>query len=34
MSEWIATLPPLSDEDREAIDRAMEEMYDEDGLPR
>jgi hypothetical protein len=34
MAEWIAALPPLTDEDRKAIDRAMEEMYDENGLPR
>lgn len=30
--EWIRA--NITDEDRQAIDRAVEEMYDEDGLPR
>lgn len=34
MDEWIASLPSITDEDRRAIDTAMEEMHDEDGLPR
>lgn len=29
---WIRA--NITDEDRAAIDRAVEEMYDEDGLPR
>ena len=29
-----AELPTLDADDRAAIDRAMEEMYDEDGLPK
>jgi hypothetical protein len=31
--EWLASLPPLTDEDRAEIDRIMKDMYDEDGLP-
>jgi len=31
---WIASLPPVSEEDRRTIDRFMAEMYDEHGLPR
>jgi hypothetical protein len=34
MRELIAALPPLSDEDKADMDRIMEEMYDENGLPR
>ncbi len=34
MTEWLASLPPISEEDRREIDRAMEEMYDESGLPQ
>jgi hypothetical protein len=34
IAEWIASLPPMNDEDRREVDRAMEEMYDENGLPR
>jgi hypothetical protein len=34
MDEWIASLPPLTDEDRREMDRMMEEMYDENGLPK
>jgi hypothetical protein len=33
MRELIAMLPKLTEEDKAAIDRAMEEMYDERGLP-
>lgn len=29
-----AELPALNADDRAAIDRAMEDMYDEDGLPK
>lgn len=34
MKEWIASLPSISEEDRREIDSAMEDMYDENGLPR
>jgi hypothetical protein len=34
MQEWIASLPPVSEEASREIDRMMEDMYDEDGLPR
>ena len=34
MDAWIASLPPLTDEDRREMDRVMEEMYDENGLPK
>lgn len=32
--EWLASLPPVTDEDRAEINRIMEDMYDEDGLPK
>ena len=32
LMKWLAA--NITDEDRAAIDRTMEEMYDEDGLPR
>jgi len=34
LREWVDGLPPLTDADRRAIDQAMEDMYDENGLPR
>jgi hypothetical protein len=34
MAKWLASLPPITDEGRREIDRMMEEMYDDDGLPR
>ena len=34
MRELIAKLPKLTEEDKAAIDRAMEDMYDERGLPK
>ena len=32
--EWLASLPPVTDEDRAEINRIMEDMYDEYGLPK
>lgn len=29
-----ALIPQLTDEDKRSIDQAMEDMYDEDGLPK
>jgi hypothetical protein len=34
MKEWLASLPPISEGDRREIDRTMQDMYDENGLPR
>ena len=34
MRELIAMLPKLTDAEKAEMDREMEEMYDEDGLPR
>jgi hypothetical protein len=34
LEDWLATLPPVTEEDRREIDRAMQEMYDETGLPK
>ena len=34
MRSWLASLPPISAEDSREMDRIMEEMYDEKGLPR
>ena len=34
MKRLRAALPKLTDEDRRAIKQAMEDMYDEDGLPK
>jgi hypothetical protein len=34
MRELLAMLPTLTDEDRAEIDRRMEDMYDERGLPK
>jgi hypothetical protein len=32
--QWLASLPPVTEEDRAEINRIIEDMYDEDGLPR
>jgi len=32
--EWLASLTPVTDEDRAEIDRIMQDMYDEWGLPK
>jgi len=32
--EWLASLPPVTDEDKAEIARIMQDMYDEDGLPK
>jgi hypothetical protein len=34
MERLRAMLPKLTDEDRRAIDRAMDDLYDENGLPK
>jgi hypothetical protein len=34
INEWLGTLPPVTDEDRAEIQRIMDDMYDEDGLPK
>jgi hypothetical protein len=34
MKRLRAMLPQLTDEDRAAIKQAMDDLYDEDGLPR
>jgi hypothetical protein len=34
MRELISMLPKLTEKDKAAIDRAMEDMYDERGLPK
>lgn len=34
MRELIGMLPKLTEEDRLEMDRAMEDMYDEHGLPK
>lgn len=31
---YEATVPPWTDADRAAVKQAMEDLYDEDGLPR
>lgn len=34
LRRWLDGLPPITDADRRTIDQAMDEMYDENGLPR
>ena len=34
VSEWLDSLPPITDEDRAEIQRIMYDMYDENGLPK
>lgn len=34
MRAFLKDLPPPTDEERRAVQQAMEDMYDEDGLPR
>jgi hypothetical protein len=34
VKEWLDSLPPVTDEDRAEIQRIMDDMYDEDGLPK
>ncbi len=34
LQQLIEETPPVSDEDRRAVWTELEEMYDEDGLPR
>jgi hypothetical protein len=34
MDEWIESLPPITDQDRHEMDRIMEDMHDENGLPK
>jgi biopolymer transport protein ExbB/TolQ len=34
MKRLRAMLPKLTDEDRRAIDQAMDDLYDENGLPK
>jgi hypothetical protein len=34
MDEWIASLPLITDEERHEMDRLMDDMYDENGLPK
>jgi hypothetical protein len=34
VKEWLDSLPPVTDEDRAEIRRIMDDMYDEDGLPK
>lgn len=34
LEEWLAGLPPVSEKDRREIDHVMDEMYDDNGLPR
>ena len=31
---FVATLPPVTEDERRAVCEAQAEMYDEDGLPR
>ena len=32
--EWLASLPPVTDDDRRKVDQAAADLYDENGLPR
>jgi len=34
VEKWISDLPQYTDEDREQVERMMDDMYDEWGLPR
>ena len=34
MDAWIASLPALTEEEFREMDRVMEDMYDEHGLPK